>query len=244
MTETGAAAPRTVGPTTLPSGIRTYKRRSGRSTPGQTDALVRLWPRLGVEVDGSLLDLPTLFGRIAPTVVEIGFGMGEATAEMAAAQPEVDVLAVDVHTPGQGHLLRLAERAGLTNVRVAHGDARVLLAEMLPPESLAAVRVFFPDPWPKARHAKRRLVTPAFAALVADRLADGGSLHLATDVAAYAQQAAGVLGAAPELDWIDPPWRAGTRFERRAVRDGRPSHDLATRRRDRINRHRQGGFRR
>ena len=221
-------------PTAGYRGIRTYKRRSGRVTAGQTGALSRLWPELGIEADGRPLDLPALFGRTAPVVVEVGFGMGEATVEMAAAQPDLDVLAVDVHTPGHGNLLRLLELGSQTNVRVVSGDARVLLADMLTPASLAAVRVFFPDPWPKARHAKRRLVTPDFAALAADRLTDAGTLHVATDIATYAQEAALVLDAVPELERIDPPWRAQTRFERRAVRDGRLSHDLAARRRDRV----------
>lgn len=222
---------------THPPGVRTFKRRSGRVTPGQTDARQRLWPRLGLVADGRPLDPSALFGRVAPLVVEVGFGMGEATAEMAAAQPDQDVLAVDVHTPGQGNLLRLVERRGLTNVRVADGDARVLLAEMLPAASVQVVRVFFPDPWPKTRHAKRRLVTtPAFAALVADRLVDGGTLHLATDLAAYALQARDVLAATPGLTLSTPPWRATTRFERRGGRQGRPAHDVAARRTDRTDR--------
>ena len=212
------------------TGVRTYKRRSGRVTPGQTDALTRLWSELGVEVDGEPLDLAPLFGRQAAVVLEVGFGMGEATAEMAAAEPERDVLAVDVHTPGQGNLLRLVERRGLTNVRVAAGDARVLLSDMLPPASLSGVRVFVPDPWPKARHAKRRLVTRAFAALVADRLVPGGLLHLATDIAAYAEEARQVLTSTSGLELVEPPWRPMTRFERRGHREGRASHDLAARR--------------
>ncbi|MGH8893864.1 MAG: tRNA (guanosine(46)-N7)-methyltransferase TrmB, partial [Actinomycetes bacterium] len=184
---------------TQPNGVRTYKRRAGRVTPTQGAAIDRLWPLLGVAVDGRPLDLAALFGRSAPVVLEIGFGMGEATAAMAAAEPERDVLAVDVHTPGHGHLLNLVEAGALTNVRVASGDARVLLAEMLLPGSLAAVRVFFPDPWPKARHAKRRLVTRAFVDLVADRLVDGGHLHVATDMAAYADQAREALAGHPAL---------------------------------------------
>ena len=140
-----------------------------------------------------------MFGRTAPVVLEIGFGMGEATAAMAAAQPGLDVLAVDVHTPGHGNLLKLVEAAELTNVRVVSGDARVLLGSMLGPASLHEVRVFFPDPWPKAKHVKRRLVTTSFADLVADRLVDGGRLHVATDMAAYAEQVAEVLGGAPRL---------------------------------------------
>ncbi|HEX7188608.1 MAG TPA: tRNA (guanosine(46)-N7)-methyltransferase TrmB [Actinomycetes bacterium] len=217
---------------THPSGVRTYKQRSGRLTLRQEDALSRLWPRLGVAVDGRPLDLRELFGRSAPVVLEIGFGMGESTAEMAAAQPDRDVLAVDVHTPGQGSLLQLVESAELGNVRVAAGDARVVLAEMLPSRSLAEVRVFFPDPWPKARHAKRRLVSPAFADLVADRLVAGGLLHVATDVPAYASQVLRMLGSHPAFVLCDdPPWRPTTKYERRGVRAGHPVRDIAATRR-------------
>lgn len=208
--------------------VRTFKRRAGRVTVTQEDALARLWSRFGLTVDGSALDLASTFGRTAPVVLEIGFGMGEATATMAAAEPERDVLAVDVHTPGQGNLLKLIEAAELGNVRVVSGDARVLLRDMLAPSSLAAVRVFFPDPWPKARHVKRRLVTAAFADLVADRLVDGGHLHVATDMESYAAQVRQVLAAHPELRIVDAaPWRASTKFERRGIDAGRPPHDLA-----------------
>jgi tRNA (guanine-N7-)-methyltransferase len=210
--------------------VRSFKRRASRVTSSQRIALDRHWGNLGLVVDGAPLDLLALFGRSAPVVLEIGFGMGEATVEMAVAQPAYDVLAVDVHTPGQGNLLRLVDEAGLTNVRVADGDATVLLRESLPPASLAAVRVFFPDPWPKARHVKRRLVDARFAALVADRLVDGGVLHVATDIAAYAEQAAAVLAAEPLLVAADPPWRPTTRFERRGAEAGRPATDLAAQR--------------
>jgi tRNA (guanine-N7-)-methyltransferase len=210
--------------------VRSFKRRASRVTSTQRAALASHWQRLGLDVDGAPLDLPALFGRTSPVVLEIGFGMGEATVLMAAAQPAVDLLAVDVHTPGHGNLLRLVHEAGLTNVRVADGDATVLLRESLPPGSLAAVRIFYPDPWPKARHVKRRLVDAGFAALVADRLADGGILHIATDIPAYAEQAASVLAAEPRLAATDPPWRPTTRFERRGVDAGRPATDLAARR--------------
>ena len=163
-------------------------------------------------------------------MLEIGFGMGEATAELAAEQPAYDVLAVDVHTPGQGQLLALLDACALTNVRVMDGDANVVLREMLATSSLSAVRVFFPDPWPKARHVKRRLVDLAFAELVADRLVDGGLLHVATDVPAYADQVRDVLARPPGLEPIDAPPRPTTRFERRAVAADRPSVDLAARR--------------
>lgn len=208
--------------------VRTFKRRAGRVTSTQEDALARLWSRYGLDADGTPLDLPALFGRTAPVVLEIGFGMGEATAAMAEAQPDLDVLGADVHTPGHGNLLKLVEAAELTNVRLVSGDARVLLASMLPPESLHSVRVFFPDPWPKARHVKRRLVTREFADLVAGALIDGGTLHVATDIEAYAVAAREVLDAHPALQVSDEvPWRARTKFEHRGLDAGRPAYDLA-----------------
>jgi len=153
--------------------LRSFKRRTSRVTATQADALDRLWSSLGVELDGGELDVPAIFGRRAPLVLEIGFGMGEATVELAAAQPHLDVLAIDVHTPGLGGLLRDVDARGLTNVRVAGGDANTLLP-LLPLGSLREVRIFFPDPWPKTRHWKRRLVDEAFLSLVADRLVPGG----------------------------------------------------------------------
>ena len=208
--------------------VRTFKRRSGRVSSTQEDALDRLWPSFGVPLDGTRLDLATLFGRTAPVVLEIGFGMGEATAAMAQAQPELDVVAVDVHTPGQGNLLKLLEASELTNVRLVSGDARVLLASMLPAASLHAVRVFFPDPWPKARHIKRRLVTAGLVDMVADRLADGGTLHVATDMAFYADDVRSVMASHPLLRvTAEVPWRPETKFERRGVAAGRVSHDVA-----------------
>jgi tRNA (guanine-N7-)-methyltransferase len=211
--------------------VRTYKRRAGRVTSGQADALTRLWPAYGVNVDGRPLDLDALFGRRAPVVLEIGFGMGEATAAMAEAQPERDLLAVDVHTPGQGALLRLVEERALINVRVGDGDAMVLLRDMLAPASLSEVRVFFPDPWPKQRHAKRRLISHPFADLVADRLAPGGSLHIATDSPAYADLALAILHAHPTLSVATAtPWRPRTRFEEQGSAAGRPSYDVLAKR--------------
>jgi tRNA (guanine-N7-)-methyltransferase len=221
--------------TTTPAPpVPTFKRRAGRVTPTQGDALERLWPALGLPVGGRPLDVAAVFGRTAPLVLEIGFGMGEATATLAHAEPHRDVLAVDVHTPGHGNLLKLVEARGLTNVRVMSGDARVVLTQMLPPASVTAVRVFFPDPWPKARHAKRRLVTRAFVDLVADRLVDDGVLHVATDVAAYADGVRAALDGHPDLRLTDDvPWRPPTRFERRGLRAGRPPRDIAAVRRRR-----------
>jgi tRNA (guanine-N7-)-methyltransferase len=210
--------------------VRTYKRRAGRVTATQRAALDAWWSTYGLPVDGRPLDLSAVFGRVAPLVLEIGFGMGEATAALAAEQPAYDVLAVDVHTPGQGQLLSLLDACALTNVRVMDGDANVVLREMVTASSLSAVRVFFPDPWPKARHVKRRLVDLAFAELVADRLVDGGLLHVATDVPAYAEQVRNVLAHTSQLEPVAAPRRPTTRFERRGVAADRPSVDLAARR--------------
>ena len=219
---TGRMATRAAQRGVAGEAVRTYKRRGGRVTAGQADALTRLWPLYGVDVDGQPLVLDTLFGRRAPVVLEIGFGMGEATAAMAEAQPDRNLLAVDVHTPGQGALLRLVEQRGLTNVRVGDGDAMVLLRDMLAPGSVSEVRVFFPDPWPKARHEKRRLISHPFADLVADRLVSNGRLHIATDWPAYADRARRVLMDHPRYDVVvGAPWRPATRFEDQARSAGR-----------------------
>ena len=215
--------------------IRTFKPRRGRVTGAQAEALTRLWPRWGFEIpaEGAPLDRAALFGRAgAPLELEIGCGMGDAVAAMAAARPEHDFLAVDVHTPGLGNVLRLAERAGLTNLRAASGDALDLLRHQIPSESLEAVHVYFPDPWPKARHHKRRIVRPDVVAVLADRLRPGGSLYCATDWAEYAREMLGVLEAEPRLAnrcagfAHRPPHRPVTKFEARAVRDGREVYDL------------------
>lgn len=209
--------------------VRTYKTRKGRVTGTQADALTRLWPSFGVDVDSRRLDLPALFGRTAPVVLEVGSGMGETTARLAAAQPERDVLAVEVHVPGIGNLLKLVEAAGLTNVRVAEGDALVVLRSMLSDRSLDEVRIYFPDPWPKSRHAKRRLVHSEFAELAAGRLGVGGRLHVVTDWTAYAEQVLEVVTGCPALSGgvvPRPAWRPVTRFEQRALDAGRPVVDI------------------
>ncbi|MCA1712185.1 MAG: tRNA (guanosine(46)-N7)-methyltransferase TrmB [Actinobacteria bacterium] len=211
--------------------VRSYRLRRGRLSTSTAEALDRMGALL-VPVDGRPLDVPALFGRTAPLVVEIGSGMGEATAAMAAADPGRDLLAVDVHVQGLGRLLRRVEEEGLTNVRVAEGDAVVLLRDML--GVVDEVRVFFPDPWPKARHVKRRLVSAAFADLVASRLRPRGLLHVATDWAAYADQVREVLTAHPAYEVVHSGerWsRPVTRFEQRGLDAGRPSYDLVVRRR-------------
>lgn len=191
------------GPAADPAGshherrIRSFQPRRSRVTTGQEDALQRLWPMWGLDIDGlRVLDPAEMFDGL-PVVLEIGFGMGEATAQMAADDPGTGILAVDVHTPGQGNLLGLADRNGLTNIRVANGDAVILLREMLKPDALDGLRVFFPDPWPKARHHKRRLIQPEFLDLVAQRLKPGAVIHCATDWEPYAEQMLDVLTAHP-----------------------------------------------
>ena len=219
---------------TQPTPPRTFKLRRGRVTPHQADGLERLGPVFGVLASDSPLDVAAAFGRVAPLVLEIGFGMGEATVAMAAADPERDVLAVDVHTPGVGKLLRSLEEHGVGNVRVVEGDALHVLRVMLDGVELDEVRVYFPDPWPKARHAKRRLVSPVFCDLVAARLRPGGVLHVATDWRPYADMALRVLREHPafEVDGLSerPVHRPLTRFEKRGLAAGRPSYDLLARR--------------
>ncbi|UZN03930.1 tRNA (guanosine(46)-N7)-methyltransferase TrmB [Cellulomonas sp. S1-8] len=223
--------------------LRTFHPRRTALGTDRTDALERLFPRWGFSVDDArlppprtpdgLLDTVALFGRAAPLVVEIGSGMGDATAAMAAADPDRDWLAVEAHQPGVAALLLLVEREGLTNVRVAHGDALRLLRADVAPGSLDAVHAYFPDPWPKARHHKRRLVQPTHVALLRDRLRVGGTLHVATDWADYARQMADVLGGDPDLDGgvvRRPDHRPVTRFEERGRALGHDVTDVIVRR--------------
>ena len=225
--------------------LRTFHPRRAALGRDRAEALDRLWPRYGFSVhdealsrgprtpDG-LLDTDALFGRHAPLVLEIGPGMGEATVETAAADPGRDYLAVEAHLPGVANLLALVERAGLTNVRVGHGDALQLVRESVAPASLAAVHAFFPDPWPKARHHKRRLIQPDHVTLLREHLQIGGVLHTATDWPDYAHQMREVLAADPCLaDASDDPRaarRRTTKFERLALAAGRPAVDLVVRR--------------
>lgn len=216
--------------------IPTYHPRAGRMSSRHHEALTRLWPTYGVTVDGTPLDLSVLFGRDAALVLEIGSGMGDATAAMAAADRDRDYLAVEVHTPGIANLLALVEDRRLANVRVARGDALELLGRMLPPGRLDAVHLFFPDPWPKVRHHKRRLVQPAHVPALRAGLRPDGVLHCATDWEPYAAAMLRALSADPELvNLYDryaprPSHRPPTRFERRAERAGRPVFDLLFRR--------------
>lgn len=215
--------------------VVSYVNRGGRMTAGQERAWQRLWPRLGKVVDelgDGPLDFAGWFGRSAPVVLEIGSGMGESTSQLAAGEPEVNYVAVEVYEAGLGQLMLRAEKLGVENLRLLRGDAVTLLREHVAPGSLAAVRIFFPDPWPKKRHHKRRLVQQEFVALIASRLASGGTLHLATDWENYAEQMLEVCEAEPSLHnrfdgWAPrPEWRPVTKFERRADEVDRASHDL------------------
>src|SRR4051794_7670596 len=197
--------------------IRTFHPRRGRMSARHTDAHAALWPRFGFTVhdgDRTPLDLERLFGRSAPVVLEIGFGMGDTTAAMAAADPTRDYLGVEVHTPGIGNLLAAIQDQELANVRVAHGDAMELVPRIAP-AALEAIHIFFPDPWPKARHHKRRLIRPGNVALLRDRLRPGGLLHCATDWPHYAAAMAETLDADPALNRLDGSRaaRPETKFE-------------------------------
>ena len=175
--------------------IRSYVLRQGRVSNAQARAHESLLPRYGIEYTGKPVDLGAVFGRSAKTVLEIGCGMGETTAAIAAAHPENDYLGIEVHTPGVGSLLKLIDEGGLTNLRVIQHDAVEVLREMIAPASLDGAHIFFPDPWPKKRHHKRRLVQTDFVALLASRLKAGGYVHLATDWEEYAGQMLAVLSA-------------------------------------------------
>jgi len=226
-------------PTNIPlRPVRSFVLRQGRMSPAQQRALDVLLPRLGVRFAPSELDFAGLFERNAPTIVEIGFGMGETTAEIAKARPDDNFLGVEVHGPGVGGLLKRVDELGLANVRVIRHDAVEVLAAMIPLASLAGIHVFFPDPWPKKRHHKRRLLKPAFVHELALRLTAGGYLHAATDWEDYAEEMLAVLSAEPLLTntatgfAARPAYRPLTKFEARGLRLGHRVRDVIFRRRD------------
>jgi tRNA (guanine-N7-)-methyltransferase len=212
--------------------VRSYVLRQGRVTAAQERALAQLMPVYGIEFNEELLRPAALFGREAPLVLEIGSGMGETTASIAKNRPDTDFIAVEVHSPGVGSLLKLIEKEQLKNVRVLRHDALEVLEKMIPDGALAGIHLFFPDPWPKKRHHKRRLVQPAFAALAARKLAPGGYLHAATDWEDYASQMVEVLMAEPGLRREnDAHARPSTKFEIRGLKLGHKVHDYLFRRR-------------
>ena len=216
--------------------IRSFVLRQGRMSPAQTRAYETLYPRFGLAYAPGPLDFPQVFGRTAPVVLEIGFGMGETTARIAASLPEHDFLGLEVHAPGVGALLKLLDEGDLTNVRVLRHDAVEVVRDMIAPGSLAGIHIFFPDPWPKARHHKRRLVQGPFVKLLASRLAPGGYLHCATDWEEYGQQMLEVLSAEPLLEntaagfAMRPDYRPLTKFENRGIRLGHQVCDVVFRR--------------
>jgi len=212
--------------------VRSYVLRQGRVTAGQERALAELMPAYGIEFRDQMLQPAALFGRSAPLVLEIGSGMGQTTATIARDRPETDFIAVEVHGPGVGSLLKLIAGEQLRNVRIIRHDALEVLERMIPDDALAGIHLFFPDPWPKKRHHKRRLVQPAFAALAARKLAPGGYLHAATDWEDYAAQIVEVLMAEPGLRRDNGTHaRPSTKFELRGLKLGHKVHDYFFRRR-------------
>ncbi|MEM5331558.1 tRNA (guanosine(46)-N7)-methyltransferase TrmB [Paraburkholderia sp. JHI2823] len=217
--------------------IRSFVTRAGRVSTGQRRALDELGPRFVVPYQPEAADWDAVFGRHAPRVLEIGFGMGASTAEIAALRREEDFLGVEVHEPGVGALLKLVGEQNLENIRIIQHDAVEVLEHMIAPASLDGVHIFFPDPWHKARHHKRRLIQPKFVALLVSRMKPGAYLHCATDWQNYAEQMLEVLGAEPALentaaDYAPrPDYRPVTKFERRGLRLGHGVWDLVFRRR-------------
>jgi tRNA (guanine-N7-)-methyltransferase len=220
-----------------PRAIRSFVLRAGRMGPGQQRALQDLGPRFLLPFQSQPLDLAAAFGRDAPTVLEIGFGMGDATAQVAAALPQSNFIGIEVHAPGVGALLKGIGERQLGNLRLVQHDAVEVLEAMIPASSLAGVHIWFPDPWHKKRHHKRRLIQPAFVARLAAHLAPGGYLHCATDWQPYAEQMLEVLRAEPALVNSAegyaprPAWRPQTKFETRGLKLGHGVWDLLFHRR-------------
>jgi tRNA (guanine-N7-)-methyltransferase len=218
--------------------IRSFVLRQGRMSDAQKRYLDEGLPRFGVPHSAQAIDFDRLFGRVAPRILEIGCGMGETTVAIAAAHPQNDYLGIEVHGPGVGSLLKQIIAHELSNLRVVQHDAVEVLRDMIPPASLAGIHVYFPDPWPKKRHHKRRLLQPPFVHELARRLAPGGYLHCATDWDEYAQQMLEVLGGETLLtNTADgfaprPAWRPQTKFETRGLRLGHGVWDVLFLRRE------------
>jgi len=212
--------------------IRSFVTRAGRLSTGQARALEEFGPQFLLAYQKEMLDYAAAFGRAAPTVLEIGFGMGDTTAHIARQMPEKNFIGVEVHTPGVGSLLKQIGEQAITNLRLIQHDAFEVLNHMIPDGSLAGVHIYFPDPWHKARHNKRRLIQPAFVTLLCEKLATGGYIHLATDWEDYAVQMLEVLGAEPALANTaegyapQPAYRPLTKFENRGLKLGHGVWDL------------------
>ena len=208
--------------------VRSFVRRAGRMTEAQRRALDELWPRFGIDFRSGRIDLDAVFGRAAPRVLEIGFGNGESLVEQAASHAASDFLGIEVHEPGVGHCLIAARDADIDNLRVIVHDAIEVLETGIGHRTLARINLYFPDPWPKKRHHKRRIVTPAFLELCAARLGPGGSLNIATDWAGYAEHIDETIAASPYFACAErrehagdrPLDRPATKFERRGLSEG------------------------
>jgi tRNA (guanine-N7-)-methyltransferase len=214
--------------------VRSFVLRGGRLTDGQKRALDEYWPRFGIDEGHGKLDFRGLFGNSNPVIFEIGFGNGEATWQMAKAHPQENFLGAEVHRPGVGRLLLKMEEHGLTNIRIACTDAVVFLRERIQDSSLAGIRIYFPDPWPKKRHHKRRIIQPEFIQLLVSRMRVGAVLHLATDWEPYSEhmleiinQADGLKNLSPDGTFCEKPeWRPDTKYEKRGERLGHEVRDL------------------
>jgi len=221
-----------IEPVAHPRSIRSFVVRAGRMGTGQTRALEQLGPRFVVPYTTAPIDAAALFGRTAPLVLEIGFGMGDATATIAQTLPDTDFLGVEVHTPGVGALLKHIDERQIGNIRIVQHDAVEVLEHMIAPASLAGVHIFFPDPWHKKKHNKRRLIQAPFVQKLVTRLAPGGYLHCATDWQPYAEQMLEVLSAEPALKNTaeayapKPAYRPLTKFENRGLKLGHGVWDL------------------
>ena len=234
--QTPADEPQHSTPRLTSHKIRSFVLRQGRMSDAQHRFLDEMMPKVGLAYRPAPVDLNEVFGRQAPHVVEIGFGMGQSTAAIAQARPGDDFLGIEVHAPGVGGLCKLIEEGNIPNLRIVQHDAVEVLRDMIPEASLAGVHVYFPDPWPKKRHHKRRLIQSPFVKLIASRLAPGGYLHCATDWEEYAQQMLEVLAAEPLLANTaegfaeKPDYRPLTKFENRGIKLGHGVWDLVFRR--------------
>ena len=238
MAQSHTEEEKTAGEPPFMRPVRSFVLRAGRLTEGQKRALDELWPLYGIDEDKNQLDLKILFGNDHPVIMEIGFGNGDATWQMALAHPDENYLAVEVHRPGVGHLLLKLEENGIGNVRIACEDAVELLRQRIPRDSLAGVRIYFPDPWPKKRHHKRRIIQAPFIGLLAEKMQAGGILHMATDWEQYAEYMFEVMHHNRDFENLaqdgkvcpKPEWRPATKYEKRGERLGHSVFDLVFRR--------------
>ena len=208
--------------------IRSFVRRAGRLTTGQAQALQELWPVFGIDFSDELIDLDSVFGHAAPRVLEIGFGNGESLVEQAAANPSTDFIGIEVHEPGVGHCLLRAHAAGISNLRLSRHDAIDVLRHQIPDASLRRINLYFPDPWPKKRHHKRRILQHDFLQMLSRKIEPGGTFHIATDWQDYAEQIDELIGSDDSFRLSerrthgggDPLDRSTTKFERRGLQQG------------------------